>query len=348
MWKSLSHLSKQENILFLVLYALFFIPFWKPIIIGLIIGSGLNPLVSYFSLKLKITRRKSRYIVSTTIVFIFLLFFFGAIAQVISMIDNYKDQPDLIEKVKTVSAQLQHQVLVVSKEYFPTTSKASQFVDHLSQQVIEGGSAMIAHFVPNLVVTLPDLLLKVFIFFAVATFLAADGGQGIIQFFMRLGFDPGIKKDWRDFETVCARSLGSQVLIGTIQAAVITLGAGIAGASNLVLIYIVSFFLSAIPFVGILFVPLIVAVILFLEGNTSAILIMIITACVASIVENGLRALFFSRLSHANVIFSFFAILGSLIIFGIAGIFLAPVVEQLAMQVWNQMHGGKAQETASA
>ncbi|MDR1515160.1 MAG: AI-2E family transporter [Synergistaceae bacterium] len=121
------------------------------------------------------------------------------------------------------------------------------------------------------------------------------------------------------------------MLTAGIQGTLGAIGWRFVGLPNSVVFGCIMFFLAMIPFVG---TPLIWgpgALYLFLKGDTtSAILLLIWGVTLVSGIDNFLRPLFISEGSKAHVLMVFIGIIGGLSTWGFLGLFLGPMILSLS------------------
>lgn len=126
------------------------------------------------------------------------------------------------------------------------------------------------------------------------------------------------------------------LLTALIQGAVAGLGYWVAGLSSPVIFGLVTAMLALIPFCT----PLAwgsAGLWLFMQGNTAeAIGIWIWGAAVVSQLDNVLRPIFISSVSPIPFLLVLFGLLGGLLAFGLVGLFVGPIVLNVAWAVWRE------------
>ncbi len=131
--------------------------------------------------------------------------------------------------------------------------------------------------------------------------------------------------------TVAKRSAYDSVFATLItafaQASVLTLGSIAIGIESWPVVFMDSFIFSMIPMVGVLPVTLFCTVYAATAFGPTKAVIVALFGLMASLIDNFLRPLLISsHQANLNPVLSFFAILGSLFMFGFAGLFIGPFV----------------------
>lgn len=126
------------------------------------------------------------------------------------------------------------------------------------------------------------------------------------------------------------------LLTALIQGAAAGLGYWVAGLSSPVIFGVVTAMCALIPFCT----PLAwgsAGLWLFMQGNTAeAIGIWVWGALVVSQLDNILRPIFISSVSHIPFLLVLFGVLGGLLAFGLVGLFIGPIVLTVAWAVWRE------------
>jgi predicted PurR-regulated permease PerM len=168
---------------------------------------------------------------------------------------------------------------------------------------------------------------------AVATFFITHDGHIAVQFLRDILPLSDASKE--AFFIRCKRMLYAifygVMLTAGIQGTLGAIGWHFVGLPNAIIFGSIMFFLAMIPFVG---TPLIWgpgALYLFLKGDTTgAILLVIWGVVLVSGIDNFLRPLFISEGSKASVLMVFVGIIGGLSAWGFLGLFLGPLILSLS------------------
>jgi predicted PurR-regulated permease PerM len=320
-----------------VLYAIFFLPFWEPLLLAFLFSCACAPILNYIHSKLHSSEKVAPWLLMGTLVTLVIgMVTIGGI-RIYSLLYSQFQNPDeflsKFDQVHTVRAQL-----VEWLRHVPFLNdqniemQLNQGLDRLSEQARVTGLALAKAFV----VKTPEIVLNLFIFLvAFAVFLI--WGKRKWKFISR--FTPSDTnsetRDYHKFEKICAISIGSIFLTGLVQATLVGIGSAVAGYQAFISFFM-AFVLSLIPVVGAAAVPVFLALLSFATGNTTSAIILVVTALIAGSSDNVVRAWLFSRAANTNPVVSLLALLGGITLFGFTGLFLAPVVEQLVMSYLQQ------------
>ncbi len=111
------------------------------------------------------------------------------------------------------------------------------------------------------------------------------------------------------------------------------LGAGIAGFNSFLLLGLCAFFASFVPFFGVGIVWGATALYAFLNGDTQAGVIMLVTGGISSVADNLIMPTFLGANTKVHPLVLFVVILGAIDLLGIWGLFIGPPVAIFSVQV---------------
>ncbi|MFA6237829.1 MAG: AI-2E family transporter [Bacteriovorax sp.] len=128
----------------------------------------------------------------------------------------------------------------------------------------------------------------------------------------------------------CNEIFFSNVLTGFIQASVVATGAFFSHTGDVFIVFFCTFFLSFIPVIGAGPVAFAVAALAFIDGRVGAGIAMSVVGVIAGIVDNLIRPYLTSRGEvKVPVYVSFLSIIGGVIVIGLPGLFLGPLLASL-------------------
>ncbi len=321
----------------LVLYALLFRPFWKPMILGFLFASASGPLQARLNRALHSRRKPVAYgiLAVITLSTVGLLVLIGV--QIYYTLFQAFDNGDvvgawsktLIGARDKILGWLQEQDILTSVDLNKQIGRATgAAVTYIRDLALIGTSDFLA--------ATPEILLNFFVFMmAFAAFLLM-GSRTFITTANVLGIEGNHEQQFRRFEKICALSLGSVLLTGLLQATLVTIGARVCSLGNYFLIFAATFILSMIPFAGGGLLPFVLAVISIIQGDAASGTILLVTAGVAVVSENFLKAFLFSKAAATNPLISMISLIGGVTLMGFAGLFIAPVIEQLVMAEFHR------------
>jgi len=206
-------------------------------------------------------------------------------------------------------------------------------------------NSAIAYF-SDLILSFPNILLQLFVTFF--TFYFALIGQRKFYSYIQglLPFSKEIeKKIIHQTKMVTASVIYGQIIIGVIQG--ITAGAGffIFGVSNALLLTVIMCIAGILPIIGtaVIWVP--VAIFLFVQGNATAAIGVIIFGAFSSIIDNILRPIIVSKRSKIHPAILLTGMIGGLFAFGVVGFILGPLILAYLLILIEIYRGKKIKES---
>jgi predicted PurR-regulated permease PerM len=326
--------NKTQMMIFalIALYLLLFLPFWQPVLLGFLFAAACEPIVNIGRRRLHAKRTKMAYLT----VGLALTFFIALFAVV--MVQGFTRVYDLFQSPEAMG-EFNGKILSVRDQFLSWANQQSflqkvNVKDQLDRVVIVGTNTAKSWLLIGAQAFLtqtPEILLNLFIF------IAAFGAFLVIQpriwastsQALQLG-DRG-KEHFKRFEKICGLALGSVLITGFVQSVLVVIGASIGGFGSPFMIFGVTFLFALIPILGAGVVPIFLCLFGLIEGNYSQAIILGVTAVIVGVADNILRAWLFSRAAQSNPVLSLISLLGGIALFGFAGLFVAPVIEQLVM-----------------
>ena len=314
------------------LYALLFVPFWKEMIMGFIFASACAPYLRQLRQRLASRSNKIGYlaVIGATLVIIAIV----AIAafQIYSVVYDIVSNPAKLNEYNGKLTGVRDTVLgwLGQQEYlsrFGTKQKLDQLVLTVSESArawaLAAGSAFLSG--------APDLLFSLAVFLGAFAAFLVIGDRVFTTTAQVFQLRKSAYKHFAQFERICGVSLGSVLLIGSAQSILVTVGAYIAGYTSVFPVFVATFIFSLVPVLGAGLMGAVLAVFSLVQGDYSGLIIMGITAAIAGVADNVLRPWLFSRAAKTNPILSLISLFGGIALFGFSGLFIAPVLEQMAM-----------------
>ena len=329
------------RILIIVILSLLFLaifsPFTVPILMAAFVALGSEPLIQKinFSSHFKTTRR--RYF--TIALFISLMIAITVPLTVFVL--------RIIKGLKSVSAESMQ-----NSQFFQSLFNlwvklqifAAKAIDKagLELDVIPEKDELIAKISPIILEkatlflgSLPDFILSLFVFFCML-FIFILNASKIKKYLVSIQVLPDYELNLisKSLQHSCAMILISTLLIGALQAFVVAVGSSIFGYHEFFLIFSVTFFLSFIPVIGAAPVAGLLAIIAFVIGNTGDGIGLIVVTVIAGSIDNILKPFVFSTAEASlHPLISLLGIIGSIIIFGLPGLLLGPLLLQVTLHV---------------
>ena len=238
--------------------------------------------------------------------------------------------PIMTEQVFSVfSASQQIDVYSFFERIFPTASQG--FLTQLSVSVngiISDATSLTLNFLVRIFKQAPIFVINAFIVGFVFFFTLRDEDK-LREFVMELSPLTKSKEKFfvKQFKDITDSIVYGQIIIGIIQGILAGLGLIIFGVPNALLLTLLAIFFSIIPVLGPFIVYLPVALLLFAQGDANiAIGYLLYNLFIVSTVDNFLRAYIVARKTRIHTAIIFVGMIGGLLIFGIMGLLLGPLI----------------------
>lgn len=317
----------------LLAYFALFIPYWQAVVLGFLFASASHSFLRLIRFPTRIRRGSLYYATLWLSVFLVL----GA--TILLVLDSYLVIIEFVQNPKAIAAYSEklESLKSAALAQLPPGSKVN---GGMAQQLVSGFDLLMdstKNFIwqgaQKIFMEMPDFSLNLFIFFSAFGAFLFWGPQLLRFLNWMFRNHHEAKARYLQFQETCSLTLGSIFLIGLIQALMVTLGAAAGGMETLSLIFLCTFIASLIPVVGAGTFGVLLSLMVWVEGRDGSALILLAVALLAGIADNILRAWLFSKVSKANPVISLISTLGALTLLGFPGLFIAPVLEQLAMDV---------------
>lgn len=236
-----------------------------------------------------------------------------------------------IEQPDKISAYLQH--LPFYEELIPyretILEKAGQIVASISKWIVGGLSAA--------TLGTANFLVMSMVFLYTMYFMQMEGDKLIRKILYYLPLDSEDENLMLDkFTSVTRATIKGTMFIGILQGGLAGGAFAIAGIDNAVFWGTVMGVLSIIPSVGSAIVWLPASIIFIAQGNVVAgVGLLIFCGLVVGSLDNVLRPILVGKDTKMHELMIFFGTLGGIMMFGIAGIFIGPLIASLFVTIWE-------------
>ena len=207
--------------------------------------------------------------------------------------------------------------------------KAGQLVGSISKWIANGLSSA--------TLGTANFLFMTFVFLYTTYFFQMDGPKLIrkILYYLPLGSDDE-NLMLEKFTSVTRATLKGSMLIGLLQGGLAGIAFAVIGIDNAVFWGTVMAVLSIIPSVGSALVWLPASVILILQGSVAGgVGLLVFCAVIVGSLDNVLRPILVGKDTRMHELMIFFGTLGGIMMFGIAGIFIGPLIASLFVTIWE-------------
>lgn len=236
-----------------------------------------------------------------------------------------------IEQPDKISAYLQHlpfyDQLAPYRELI--LEKAGKLVGSISKWIVGGLSSATFGTV--------NFLFMSFVFLYTTYFFQMDGNKLIRKILYYLPLNSDDENLMLDkFTSVTRATIKGTMLIGILQGGLAGGAFAIAGIDNAVFWGTVMAVLSIIPSVGSALVWIPAGILLIAQGDTAAGTgLLIFCGVVVGSLDNVLRPVLVGKDTRMHELMIFFGTLGGIMMFGIVGIFIGPLIASLFVTIWE-------------
>ncbi len=196
----------------------------------------------------------------------------------------------------------------------------------------EKSLAYLTGFLSNMFASVPDAALSLFIF-SLSLYFFTTQSQTIKKKLLGLSLLPKNEVEVLidELQESSYTTVVASIITGMVQAAIVCLGSIILGLGDPLLVFAITFALSFIPVVGAAPVALILAASALMAGSNGVAIGFVVVAFITGCIDNIIRPyLVSSSEKELHPVIVLIAILGGLSIFGLPGLFIAPIIVSLA------------------
>lgn len=207
--------------------------------------------------------------------------------------------------------------------------KGGQLVGSISKLIVGGLSSATLDTV--------NFLFMSFVFLYTMYFFQMDGDQLMKKILYYLPLNSSDEDQMLEkFTSVTRATLKGTLLIGMLQGGLAGIAFAVAGINNAVFWGTVMGVLSIIPSVGSALVWIPAAIILIIQGDVvGGTVLAVFCGVVVGSLDNVLRPILVGKDTKMHELMIFFGTLGGIMMFGISGIFIGPLIASLFVTIWE-------------
>ena len=307
------------------------LPFLVPLVLAGIFALGLSPFIDKLAKKFKKTHTFTTITVLVTGFALFWIPLAIAVYRLVVILSNPETlQSDTWTGPFNAVKNFALQKITTVSEFFGFDIAAP--VQNMADNFLKTGGNMVLAFSSQFITELPEVFLVSFVF-TIALFSFLLRANRIGRFVRRYSiFDEKITDDILHVtQNACKMTLFSTFVIGLIQAGIIGLGSLIFQQGDFWLVVTITFFVSFIPVIGAAPMGFLLSLLAYLQDKPGAAIGLFIIACVAGSIDNVLKPIMVGNSGENNVsaIVSFTSVVGAIIVMGLPGLILGPVILSL-------------------
>lgn len=310
-------------------------PFFRPILLAAVFAFAVDPFVSKVTKTSSFIARPrcaagiviSALLVMGGILSFIGLYFYMAIKDFAQM--GLKNNQFFQSFIKSKNMALNSVDQILRKFDLGVSQNAHEFVNKSLTDIENWLGQSISAFLSSI----PETLLTFFTFCLTLYLFISQGRKIKLKL---LSYKLIGKKDLEvllhSLQVSSYSAVVTSFITGLLQSSVVTLGSYIFGFQEPLIIFCVVLLLSFIPVVGAGPVPTAFAIYCFLQGETQNALGLLVVALIAGTIDNIVRPMLVSKNENGlHPVISFLAIIGGLSIFGVAGLFIGPVIASVTV-----------------
>lgn len=216
------------------------------------------------------------------------------------------------------------------KTIFPSMFQSEQFSNEIGSAIhsfVTKTTNSLMNSLSNVILNFPTLFLQLLVVFFSFFFVLRDKEELIAYVQSLIPFSKEVEKRlFKSSKDLTISILYGQIVIGMVQGITVGIGFFIFGVPNALLITLLAMLAGMFPIVGttIIWVP--VAIYLLIAGNTVNALGVVLFGLIASVIEALFKPIFISRRAKMNSSIILFGMVGGILLFGLLGIILGPLI----------------------
>lgn len=334
-WNRRSIFKFVLSAVFIGAFAILFLPFYTQILLAAIFAFAIEPFLGRW-----LTSRRFRWKTSVALI---LLGMFVVLALPVSLL-AYKTYHYLAEISRSGAQNTElFQKLIAFKGGILNLVNSLLERFGLSQQydlssVIDDGLNQAVNFLvgysTGIASNIPMLLLGVFVFCAALYFFLAEA-RWVRGAFMKQRFLSATEAERliAVLQRSCYSVIVTSLVIAVLQATIVALGSLILQAGDVAAVWGITLICAFIPVIGAGPVAITLGLYKWVMGDYGQAIGFLIVVLIATTADNVVRPYLLSSDGDLHPILSLLSIIGAILIFGMAGLFIGPVIALVATKI---------------
>jgi predicted PurR-regulated permease PerM len=308
-------------------------PFFIPVFMGASMACVSMQVRDMCVDRLKLGRRLASVLVPTLVVLTFLVLIAFVILSLSTAIQSLRSQVDLSDIPETVKRVQNSAVVERVRSTLRTLgiSDMGAMTGDFAKQLL----GRVTDPLKILVVRLPEFFVVLFVF--VLSFLGIYMNEHRVKTFIleqKIVPQKYSKVLLHSFSEYSYSAFAAAGVTAIAQGLVIGLGALFSGAPSAFIFGVIGALSSLLPYVGTFPVSIVIGVILYAQDASSAQYItLVVFAVVAGLIDNILRPVIVKSRSDLHPWVAFISIFGGLVFWGLAGVFIGPVLAGMSLDL---------------
>lgn len=216
------------------------------------------------------------------------------------------------------------------KAIFPSIFQSEQFSNEIGSAIhtfVTKITNSLMNSLSNIILNFPTLFLHLLVVFFTFFFVLRDKGEIIAYIQSLIPFSKDVEKRlFKSSKDLTISILFGQVVIGIVQGITVGIGFFVFKVPSALLLTLFAALAGMFPIVGTTIVWVPVAIYLLIAGNTVGALGVVMFGLIASVIEALFKPIFISRRAKMNSSLILFGMVGGILLFGLLGIILGPLI----------------------
>lgn len=216
------------------------------------------------------------------------------------------------------------------RSIFPSIFQSQQFSNEIGLAIhsfVTKTTNSLMNSLSDVILNFPTLFLQLLVVFFSFFFVLRDKEDLIAYIQSLIPFSKDVEKRlFKSSKDLTISILFGQIVIGMVQGITAGIGFFIFKVPNALLITILAMIAGMFPIVGTTIVWVPVAIYLLIAGNTVSALGVVMFGIIASVIEALFKPIFISRRAKMNSSLILFGMVGGILLFGLLGIILGPLI----------------------
>lgn len=216
------------------------------------------------------------------------------------------------------------------KTIFPSIFQSDQFANEIGSTLrtfVTNTTNSLMNSLANFILNFPKFFLSLLVSFFTFFFVLRDKEDLAEYIGSLIPFSKDVEKRlFKSSKDLTISILYGQVVLGIVQGITAGIGFFIFKVPNALLLTILAALAGMFPIVGTTIIWIPVAIYLFIAGNTVSAFGVVIFGLISSVIEALFKPIFISRRSKMNTALVLFGMVGGLLVFGLLGIILGPLI----------------------
>ena len=292
-------------------------PLFMAIVFGVILAAIFSPVYKFIV----------RYVKSKDVSAVILC----VIVIALIIIPLWYVTPLLVDQsIRIYQASQQIDFITPLKTFFPSMFKSEQFSNQIGSAIFsfvtQTTNGLMNSF-SNIIVNFPEIALQFVVVFFVFYFVLRDQDLLVAYIQSLLPFSKEVeRKIFKSSKDVTFSVLYGQIVMGILQGLIVGIGFFIFKVPNALFLTLAACISAILPVIGATLIWIPVVVYLVIAGNNLAAVGVAVFGSFAWILDHFIKPAFISRRTEMNSAVVFLGMIGGLLVFGLLGIVLGPLI----------------------